>query len=55
MTLSYAGCANEEFQIKYYLEGSGKDAVVVSELLPRVVEELAVEWMQAQIHGLGRP
>ncbi|TFK42809.1 hypothetical protein BDQ12DRAFT_624115 [Crucibulum laeve] len=44
-----------EPKIKYYLEGSGKDAAVVSALLPKVVSELADVWMEAEKHGLGRP
>jgi hypothetical protein len=42
-------------QIKYYLEGSGPDAEAVGEVLGRVVEELAREWMEADKHGLGVP
>lgn len=49
--LTYLGM----LQIKYYLEGSGNDKEAVAELLPRVVEELATEWMQAKANGLGRP
>ncbi|KAK7043778.1 hypothetical protein VNI00_008390 [Paramarasmius palmivorus] len=44
-----------EPKIKYYLEGSGKDKSVVSELLPRVVEELGNQWMEADQNKLGRP
>ncbi|RDX42659.1 phosphoglucomutase first 3 domain-containing protein [Lentinus brumalis] len=44
-----------EPKIKYYLEGSGKDASAVARLLPRVVEELSESWMQAEKNGLGRP
>lgn len=42
-------------QIKYYLEGSGKDKVKVVELLPRVVAELNGEWMEAARNRLGTP
>lgn len=42
-------------QIKYYLEGSGKDKGKVAELLPRVVAELGKEWMEAAKNGLGMP
>ncbi|KAJ3983645.1 hypothetical protein F5890DRAFT_161595 [Lentinula detonsa] len=44
-----------EPKIKYYLEGSGKDNRVVSELLPRVVSELGTDWMQASMYKLGHP
>ncbi|KAJ3553346.1 hypothetical protein NM688_g3665 [Phlebia brevispora] len=44
-----------EPKIKYYLEGSGNDKEQVAKLLPRVVEELASEWMQAKENALGRP
>ncbi|KAJ3795961.1 hypothetical protein GGU11DRAFT_817363 [Lentinula aff. detonsa] len=44
-----------EPKIKYYLEGSGKDNRVVSELLPRVVSELGTDWMQASTYKLGHP
>ncbi|KAE9407098.1 Phosphoglucomutase, first 3 domain-containing protein [Gymnopus androsaceus JB14] len=44
-----------EPKIKYYLEGSGKDSKVVSELLPRVVSELGSDWMQALVYDLGHP
>ncbi|CAL1703944.1 unnamed protein product [Somion occarium] len=48
-----------EPKIKYYLEGSGKDAASVGALLPRVVAELAEEWMEASksiryMEGSGR-
>ncbi|KAH9951484.1 hypothetical protein B0H21DRAFT_719155 [Amylocystis lapponica] len=43
-----------EPKIKYYLEGSGKDAEAVRQLLPRVVAELAEVWMEARKNGLGR-
>ena len=42
-------------QIKYYLEGSGKDPEAVKQLLPRVVSELANVWMEAEKNDLGRP
>lgn len=42
-------------QIKYYLEGSGKDSEIVSELLLRVVSELGSDWMQAPVYNLGHP
>ncbi|KAI0807082.1 phosphoglucomutase first 3 domain-containing protein [Fomes fomentarius] len=44
-----------EPKIKYYLEGSGKDAVAVAALLPKVVAELSDVWMEADKHGLGKP
>ncbi|KAL4249554.1 phosphohexose mutase family protein [Abortiporus biennis] len=44
-----------EPKIKYYLEGSGKNAAIVGPLLKRVVDELAGEWMQAKQNGLGQP
>ena len=44
-----------EPKIKYYLEGSGKDASAVAKLLPKVVEELSDSWMEAEKNGLGRP
>ncbi|KAF8078187.1 hypothetical protein FPV67DRAFT_1557572 [Lyophyllum atratum] len=44
-----------EPKIKYYLEGSGKDARAVSALLPKVVAELGDVWLEAGTHGLGRP
>ncbi|KII88880.1 hypothetical protein PLICRDRAFT_159795 [Plicaturopsis crispa FD-325 SS-3] len=44
-----------EPKIKYYLEGSGKDAKAVGALLPKVVDELGSGWMEAEKHGLGRP
>ncbi|KAI0710386.1 phosphoglucomutase first 3 domain-containing protein [Cerioporus squamosus] len=44
-----------EPKIKYYLEGSGKDAPAVARLLPRVVEELSESWMEAEKNGLGKP
>ena len=42
-------------QIKYYLEGSSKNAASVAPVLAGVVQELAEEWMQAGLNGLGRP
>ncbi|GLB35182.1 putative phosphoglucomutase/phosphomannomutase, alpha/beta/alpha domain III [Lyophyllum shimeji] len=44
-----------EPKIKYYLEGSGKDAESVSALLPKVVTEIGDIWLEAGKHGLGRP
>ncbi|KAJ4488314.1 hypothetical protein J3R30DRAFT_3654599 [Lentinula aciculospora] len=41
--------------IKYYLEGSGKNNEMVSELLPRVVSELGTDWIQASMYNLGHP
>ncbi|KAL6309167.1 hypothetical protein BKA93DRAFT_860213 [Sparassis latifolia] len=41
-----------EPKIKYYLEGSGKSAEEVNKLLPKVVAELAGEWMEAGKNGL---
>ncbi|KAI0051141.1 hypothetical protein FA95DRAFT_1580867 [Auriscalpium vulgare] len=47
-------CGNKSHvsQIKYYLEGSGKDAHIVDLLLKTVVSELGSAWMQAQQNGL---
>ncbi|KAI0781237.1 phosphoglucomutase first 3 domain-containing protein [Trametes elegans] len=44
-----------EPKIKYYLEGSGKDAAAVTPLLRNVVQELSDVWMEADKNGLGRP
>jgi len=44
-----------EPKIKYYLEGCGKDAVGVGELLPKVVAELRDTWMEAKKNKLGAP
>lgn len=44
-----------EPKIKYYLEGSGKDAQAVEKLLPDVVAELGDDWLEAEVHGLHRP
>ncbi|KAI9056683.1 phosphoglucomutase first 3 domain-containing protein [Trametes sanguinea] len=44
-----------EPKIKYYLEGSGKDAVAVEKLLHEVVRELSDVWMEADKNGLGKP
>jgi len=44
-----------EPKIKYYLEGSGKDAQDVGRLLSQVVLELGDEWLQAKENNLGRP
>ncbi|KZV59647.1 hypothetical protein PENSPDRAFT_678913 [Peniophora sp. CONT] len=44
-----------EPKIKYYLEGSSKDAASVAPVLAGVVRELADEWMQAGPNNLGRP
>ena len=43
------------YQIKYYLEGSGRDRQAVHDLLGRVVNDLAAVWMNATENGLGRP
>ncbi|EPT05929.1 hypothetical protein FOMPIDRAFT_1033960 [Fomitopsis schrenkii] len=43
-----------EPKIKYYLEGSGKSEEAVRALLPKVVNELADEWMEAGKYGLAR-
>jgi len=43
------------YQIKYYLEGSGRDRQAVHNLLGRVVNDLAEVWMNATENGLGRP
>jgi hypothetical protein len=50
MSLLYSKCTCD--QIKYYLEGSGKDSAVVEELLPRVVLELGEAWLEVKRHGL---
>lgn len=42
-------------QIKYYLEGSGKDSGIVRQLLPKVVTELRDVWMEADKNALGMP
>ncbi|PCH38295.1 phosphoglucomutase 1 [Wolfiporia cocos MD-104 SS10] len=42
-----------EPKIKYYLEGIGKNAEQVGLLLPKVVQELGDEWMEAKKNGLG--
>ncbi|KAJ6606624.1 hypothetical protein DFH09DRAFT_14666 [Mycena vulgaris] len=44
-----------EPKIKYYIEASGKDPAAVQEVLVKVVEELGVNWMEAEKHNLGRP
>jgi len=44
-----------EPKIKYYLEGSGKDAMDVGSLLPKVVVELRDAWMEAEKNQLGIP
>lgn len=44
-----------EPKIKYYLEGSGRDRAKVEAILPKVVEELGRDWMEAEKHSLGRP
>jgi len=44
-----------EPKIKYYLEGSGKDAKAVTQLLPKVIAELKEEWMEASKNGLCSP
>ncbi|KAF5386592.1 hypothetical protein D9615_001724 [Tricholomella constricta] len=43
-----------EPKIKYYLEGSGKNAQSVSALLSKVFAELGDIWLEAGKHGLGR-
>jgi hypothetical protein len=42
-------------QIKYYLEGSGRDKERVAALLSQVVSELGRDWMEAEKNGLGMP
>ncbi|KAF9459335.1 hypothetical protein BDZ94DRAFT_1268397 [Collybia nuda] len=42
-----------EPKIKYYLEGSGRDAYSVANILPNVVEELRDVWLEAKKHSLG--
>ncbi|KAJ7716660.1 hypothetical protein DFH07DRAFT_862010 [Mycena maculata] len=44
-----------EPKIKYYVEGSGKDARAVRAALEAVVEELGGAWMEAGKNGLGHP
>jgi len=44
-----------EPKIKYYLEGSGKDAEDVGRLLPKVAVELRDTWMEAEKNQLGMP
>ncbi|EIN07648.1 hypothetical protein PUNSTDRAFT_88245 [Punctularia strigosozonata HHB-11173 SS5] len=44
-----------EPKIKYYLEGQGSNVEGVTELLGRVVSELAENWMQARKNNLGQP
>lgn len=54
----FAGTAidtNLGWQIKYYLEGSGKDAVTVGQLLPKVITELRDAWMEAERNHLEMP
>lgn len=48
-------CRSSDPQIKYYLEGSGKDAMDVGSLLPKVVVELRDAWMEAEKNQLGIP
>ena len=45
----------EQLQIKYYLEGNGKDAEKVGTLLQKVVTELRDDWMEATKNGLRAP
>lgn len=45
----------ERLQIKYYLEGNGKDAGEVGKLLQKVVVELRDDWMEATKNNLGMP
>lgn len=44
-----------DYQIKYYLEGSGSSREQVAQVLARVVDELRDEWMQAKLNNLGSP
>ncbi|EIM85880.1 uncharacterized protein STEHIDRAFT_121879 [Stereum hirsutum FP-91666 SS1] len=44
-----------EPKIKYYLEGSGKDERIVSQVLEGVVGVLGDEWFEANHNGLGIP
>ncbi|KAI0061669.1 hypothetical protein BV25DRAFT_1907908 [Artomyces pyxidatus] len=44
-----------EPKIKYYLEGSGRDADAIGRLLQDVVNELGDHWLQAGLNNLGRP
>jgi hypothetical protein len=51
----YCTCTNTTIfksQIKYYLEGRGKDATAVTSLLPKVIVELADLWLEAGKHHL---
>jgi phosphoglucomutase len=41
-------------QIKYYLEGSGRDQQAVKDLLVKVTEELGDVWLEADKWGLVR-
>ncbi|KLO11991.1 phosphoglucomutase 1 [Schizopora paradoxa] len=44
-----------EPKIKYYLEGSGTDRVIIREVLQNVVEDLRGPWMEAEKHHLKMP
>jgi len=44
-----------EAKIKYYLEGSASDRVLVGKLLDVVVQQLKTEWMEAERNGLEMP
>lgn len=46
---------NRSMQIKYYLEGEGKDSGTVKNMLEQVVKELETNWMQAVANGLTWP
>ncbi|KIM48987.1 hypothetical protein M413DRAFT_438147 [Hebeloma cylindrosporum] len=41
-----------EPKIKYYLEGSGKDAKTVDSLLSKAVADISENWVQANKHGI---
>jgi len=40
------------FQIKYYLEGSGKDSQKVADILLKAVADISANWMQATEYNL---
>jgi len=41
-------------QIKYYLEGSGRDVQAIQVLLVRIIQELGDIWFEADKWGLER-
>lgn len=54
-TCQKIGLISTTRQIKYYLEGSGKDRDMVQEILKEVGQELGDAWMQTDLNKLGRP